>query len=77
MNVHAGVGAGKLRQPYRIREFLAEKGLTMAAVALEIGVNSSTVSYTVRGSKNNKRVLDYLHSLGCPAKYLSMPKQTM
>lgn len=73
MNIHAGVGAGKFRQPFRIREFLAGEGLSMAGVARTLGVHNTLVSLTVQGIKNNKKVLGHLHQLGCPEEFLSMP----
>lgn len=73
-NVHAGVGAGRKRKPYRIREYLSEKGLTMKAVALEIGVNPSLVQDTVKGNKNNRRVLNKLLEIGVPVEALSLPE---
>lgn len=77
MNTYAGVGAGKLRRPFRIREFLAGKGLTMSKIAEDLGLHHSVVGYTVKGIKNNKRVLDYLHDLGCPEEFLSRYKEKM
>lgn len=74
MNGHAGVGAGKFRQPFRIREFLSGEGLTMIHIARELGMHHSVVTYTVKGIKNNIRVLNYLQNLGCPKEFLSMPE---
>ena len=42
-------------------------------VADDLGVASSLVQDTVRGIKNNRRVLAYLLELGCPRKFLSLP----
>lgn len=74
LNVFAGVGAGKFRQPFRIKEFLASNGLNMNSIAIELGVHHSLVGSTVMGTKNNKKVLNHLLSLGCPKEYLSMPE---
>jgi len=74
LNVFAGVGAGKFRQPFRIKEFLAYNGLNMTHIARELGVHHSLVGSTVMGIKNNKKVLNHLLALGCPKEYLSMPE---
>ena len=73
-NVHAGTGAGKFRKPYRIREYLDSQGTNMKRVADELGVNPSLVRDTIRGVKNNRRVLSKLQDMGCPERYLSLPK---
>jgi transcriptional regulator with XRE-family HTH domain len=73
MNKCAAFGAGRQRQPWRIREFLDEQGLTQADVARELGKNRSIVNRTIRGSINNRDVLKHLYRLGCPPEYLSLP----
>lgn len=72
-NVHAGTGPGKFRKPFRIREFLDSIGSNMKSVADEMGVNPSLVRDTIRGTKNNRRVLAKLQDMGCPERYLSLP----
>ena len=72
-NKHAAVGAGRNRNHWGIRAYLAEIGKNMRMVADDLGVASSLVQDTVRGIKNNRRVLAYLLELGCPRKYLSLP----
>ncbi len=74
MNACAAYGAGRERQPWRIREYLDLRGQTQTDVARELGMNRSTVNRTIRGSINNRRVLEYLRALGCPEKYLSLPE---
>lgn len=74
-NVHAGVGAGRYRKPYRIREFLDALGTNMAQVAHELNLSRQIVQATVRGQRNNRRVLGYLKELGCPDVYLSLPDE--
>lgn len=73
LNIHAGVGAGRFRQPWRIREYLDAQGTSMAEVARKLGVDHSLVSRTVSGVMNNRRVLAYLRELGCPTDDLSLP----
>lgn len=66
-------GAGRLRQTYRILEWLNRKGITQDSIAAELGVHPSLVSCTIRGRKNNRRVLRCLLDRGCPKKLLSLP----
>lgn len=73
-NIHAGTGAGRYRQTWRIKEYLASIDLSMAAVAREIEKSSTLVRETVKGTRNNRSVLRHLLKLGCPAEYLSLPK---
>lgn len=72
-NVHAGVGVGRDRMPFRIREFLANKRTNMTKIAEELGISHQVVQATVKGIKNNRKVLGLLQDMGCPEKYLSLP----
>ena len=72
-NIHAGVGAGRNRQPWRIREWLDANNLNMSDIAREAGVQHSTASRTIRGIANSRPVLRALYSKGCPSEYLSLP----
>ncbi|WP_027181636.1 helix-turn-helix domain-containing protein [Oleidesulfovibrio alaskensis] len=72
-NAHAATGAGIHRQPYRIREFLDARGLSMTDVARQVGVSPQAVAATVRGRRNHRKVLKALLEMGCPADVLSLP----
>lgn len=72
-NVHAAAGPGKQRRPYRIREFLDAQGLKMADIARQLGVTHQAVASTVKGAKNNRRVLAVLRDMGCPVEALGLP----
>ncbi|MFW5490401.1 MAG: hypothetical protein ACNI3A_18590 [Desulfovibrio sp.] len=72
-NIHAGVGAGRYRDPWGIRRFLDANGKTMTDVARTLDISSQAVSATVKGVRNNRRVLRLLRDMGCPAKALSLP----
>jgi transcriptional regulator with XRE-family HTH domain len=75
LNVHAGVGAGKFRNPWRIREYLASRGLKMADVARALNVDHSVVAKTVSGNRNHRETLVYLRdTVQVPAEYLGLPK---
>ncbi|MFV0423512.1 helix-turn-helix domain-containing protein [Oleidesulfovibrio sp.] len=73
-NAHAATGAGIHRQPFRIREFLDARGLSMADVARQLGVSAQAVSATVRGRRNHRKVLEALRDMGCPVEVLSLPE---
>ena len=77
LNPFAAAGAGRHRQPWRIREELDRRGLSMADVARALGLARSTVSRTVQGANNSRRVLAYLRDLGIPLEYLSLPEDMM
>ena len=75
INAAAGLGSGRFRRPYRIREWLIEKkGMTMAELGREISVDRAVVSATIRGARNDRRVLLWLRDNGCPLKHLSLPE---
>lgn len=74
MNIHAGVGAGRYRKPWRIKEWLSENDLNMSSVARDLRLDPSIASRTVAGKSNNRQVLSYLREKGCPLEYLSLPK---
>jgi transposase-like protein len=46
----------------------------MAELARQLGVSDNLVSATVRGIKNNRKVLQALRSIGCPEDILALPK---
>lgn len=73
VNSHAGVGAGRYRKPWRIKEWLSSQGLYQKDIAARLGIPAETVSRTVLGRANNRKVLRLLKELGCPASYLSLP----
>jgi hypothetical protein len=73
-NIHSGVGAGKYRRPWRIREYLDSINYSMAAVARDVDRSATLVRETVQGNKNNRPVLRRLVELGCPIEDLSLPE---
>lgn len=72
MNVR--MASGKNRLSFRIYEWLHEECISVKSIASSIGITSTLVSSTIRGKKNSRRVLHRLIELGCPVKYLSLPK---
>ena len=69
----SGVGSGRFRDTWAIRRWLDEQGLNMSDVARNIGVAPQVVSMTVRGTRNNRAVLQKLLDMGCPRQALSLP----
>lgn len=70
----AASGAGKFRDPWAIRRCLDSKGTNMAQIARKIGVSPNLVHATVKGVRNNRRVLTALLEVGCSPKILSLPE---
>lgn len=66
-------GAGKQRQTFRILEWLHRKGIKQGSIAAELGISCTLVSDTIRGRRNNRRVLRILVERGCPITFLSLP----
>ena len=71
------MGSGKSRQSFRIYEWLDAKQISIKSIAETAGVTSSTVSSTIRGKRNDRRVLKVLVDLGCPEDILSLPEATL
>ncbi|CCO22200.1 hypothetical protein [Maridesulfovibrio hydrothermalis] len=70
----AASGAGRYRDPWEIRKFLNSKGTSMSGVAVDIGLSPVIVQQTVKGVRNNRKVLAKLRELGCPVGALSLPE---
>ena len=66
-------GAGRERDSWGIREWLAAQKLNMTKVARILEVHPTNVTRTVAGIDNNRKVLLYLKNIGCPLKSLSLP----
>jgi len=67
------MASGKFRQSFRIYEWLDSNEISVNSIAKSISITPSMVSHTIRGRKNNRRVLKKLVDLGCPQEYLSLP----
>ncbi len=67
------MASGKFRQSFRIYEWLDSNKISVTSIAESIAITPSLVSHTIRGRKNNRRVLKKLVDLGCPQEYLSLP----
>ena len=72
-NALAGVGSGRNRKPFVIKEWMYGRRLTQAEVAKSLDVNKAVVSRTIFGSANNRRVLAFLRDAGCPINALALP----
>ena len=70
----AASGAGRSRDPWPIRRRLNELGTNMAQIARDIGISQTVVQGTVKGQRNNRRVLTALLEAGCEPEILSLPE---
>lgn len=67
------MGSGKQRQSFRIYEWLDANEISVNSISISIGITPSMVSSTIRGRKNNRRILQKLVEMGCPKDILSLP----
>lgn len=67
-------GAGRERDYFAIKAWMDKKGISIKQFAEKIGVHRSTVSHTIRGARNHRKVLRELAILGCPIRILSLPR---
>lgn len=66
-------GLCRFQYRYIIRAILEDRGLSMSELGRRIGVSAELVSATVRGKRNNAKVLDALRQEGVPEQYLFDP----
>lgn len=71
------MASGKQRQSFRVYEWLDAQGMSIKLIANIAGVTPSTVSSTIRGRRNSRRVLQELVNLGCPEDILSLPEDLL
>ncbi len=62
------------RRPFRIREWMKSRKISVTGIAAELNVHHSLVSATIHGRKNNKKVLNALIVHGCPSDLLALPE---
>jgi hypothetical protein len=53
---------------------MAGAGITNREVARHAGIHETLVSHTICGRTNNRRVLNQLLEMGCPATILGLPE---
>lgn len=53
----------------RVRSWMVLRGLTLRAVALELGISHQAVSAWLRGDVVSRRIADHLKTKGCPKNY--------
>lgn len=62
------------RNSVEIKVWLMRRSIKMEDIRRVLGYrNPKTVWATVEGRTNNRRVLSWLLSHGCPAEYLALP----
>ncbi|MEG6548902.1 XRE family transcriptional regulator [Desulfocurvibacter africanus] len=62
------------RNSVQIRSWMVRNGIKPSRLARDLNVHHTLVSQTVSGTKNNRRVLRRLRDMGCPKKWLALPK---
>jgi len=70
MGKHIGIN----RRPRRVQEVLDEYGLSAKSLARDMGLSYSVVLETIRGIRNNRKVLRRLLELGAQPEYMDLPK---
>lgn len=64
-----------MRNSAEIRVWMLRKGHTVESIRKELGyTNNSSVSLTISGRRNTRRVLEWLRDQGCPVRHLALPK---
>lgn len=61
------------RNGLAIRAHLVARGITLSEIARELHCDTSLVSHTIGGRKNNRRVLLRLLEIGVPRQLLALP----
>lgn len=65
----------KKKNRRRALAWLVERGVRQKEIQLELHNRSNAqVNETLQGTRNDRRVLQYLLDLGCPEEYLDLPK---
>ena len=66
--------SGKNSRDYHaIKKWLDKHGIRVQSLAINVGLHKTTASHTIRGFKNNRKILKYLANLGCPLSILNLP----
>ena len=66
----------KQRDSVEIRVWMLRNKLRIIHICQDLGFNDKTVSATIDGRENNRKVLAWLVDKGCPRKFLALPKAT-
>jgi hypothetical protein len=61
------------RNETEIEVWMLRQGITVGRIAEQLQVSASLVSQTIKGGKNNRRVLRCLLEAGCPRDILGLP----
>lgn len=63
-----------MRNRIEIEIWMKRKEVTVVSIQRALRfINHGTVSNTIAGRKNNRKVLQYLLNRGCPARFLDLP----
>jgi len=62
-----------MRNTAEIRSWMFRQGIKLVDIQRELSMKSATqVCETINGSRNDKRVLAWLKSKGCPSRFLDI-----
>lgn len=65
-----------MRNSAEIKVWMLRNGHTINSITEALGYkNNSSVSTTIGGKRNARKVLFWLLANGCPEKYLSLPQK--
>jgi phage portal protein BeeE len=67
-------GAGEGRDYWAIKQWLNANKITLNDIALAEGVTPAIVSQTIRGTRNTRRVIKQMLTMGCPAEIINLPE---
>jgi hypothetical protein len=68
---------GRNRRPRLIQEVLDGHGMSAKGLSQSMGLSYTVVLETMRGLRNNRKVLRRLLELGAQAEYMDLPKDLL
>ena len=75
-SIRREMGAKRARCRYRIREHLENNGISLTAIAEEMGLSVAAVSAVINGTNHSKQILARLREKNVPEEYLFDPNYT-
>lgn len=60
-----------------VSDWMWKNNISSGDIVIATGASQPSVSLTVKGDRNDQRVLDYLRSKGCPDIVIQTRKQTI
>ena len=60
-----------------VSRWMWDQGISAGDIVMATGASKSSVSMTIRGTRNDQRVLDYLRKKGCSDLIIETRKKTI